>query len=128
MDYGSNYYNDFYMDLSYHFSVSMLVVILIYAILSTIAMWKIYTKAGKPGWSVLIPIYNTIVLLGIIKLDWWHIFIILFVPFASLVYFFLIPIKLAKVFGKSTGFGVFTAFFPLIGYLILAFEPTVYQE
>ena len=30
-----------------------------------IGMWKVFTKAGQPGWAVLIPIYNFIVLLRI---------------------------------------------------------------
>ncbi len=98
------------------------------AVFMTIVLWKIYTKAGKPGWAAIVPIYNIIVMLEIVKLDWWHILIMLFVPFAAIVYSILIPIKLAKAFGKSAGFGVFAIFFSIIAYPILAFGSATYQE
>ena len=31
------------------------------AVLGIIAMWKIFTKAGKPGWAAIIPVYNLVV-------------------------------------------------------------------
>jgi len=33
--------------------------------------WRIFEKAGKPGWASLIPIYNTIILLEIVGKPWW---------------------------------------------------------
>ena len=63
----------------------------------------------------------------IIKMEWWHILIMIFVPFAQIVYAILIPLKLAKVFGKSTGFGVLAIFFSIIAYPILAFGSAEYQ-
>ena len=88
----------------------------------------IYKKAGQPGWAAIIPIYNIVVMLRVIKFEWWHILIMIFVPFASLVYSIIIPIKLAKVFGKSTGFAVLAVFLPIIAYPILAFGQATYQE
>ena len=93
-----------------------------------IAIWMIYEKAGQPGWAAIIPIYNIVVMLRVIKFEWWHILIMIFVPFASLVYSIIIPIKLAKVFGKSTGFAVLAVFLPIIAYPILAFGQATYQE
>lgn len=128
MDYTYYYQVDTTTDilekLGLGFWISWLAVMIFYIIV----MWKIYTKAGKPGWAAIIPIYNIIVLLDIIKLDWWHILIMLFVPFAAIVYMILIPIKLAKAFGKSTGFGVFAIFFSIIAYPIIAFGEAKYQE
>lgn len=92
-----------------------------------IVMWKIYAKAGQPGWAAIIPIYNLVVMFRIIKMEWWHILIMLFVPFAQIVYAILIPVKLAKVFGKSTGFGVLSIFFSIICYPILAFGSAKYE-
>ena len=37
------------------------------------AHWKIFTKAGKPGWACLVPIYNLIVILEIIRRPVWLI-------------------------------------------------------
>ena len=40
--------------------VGYLITFLVIYVLSVIAMWKIFTKAGKPGWASLIPIYNIV--------------------------------------------------------------------
>ncbi|PLW93328.1 MAG: signal peptidase I, partial [Marinilabiliales bacterium] len=50
---------------SYGVLVIMVIIIAAIALISIIAQWKIYEKAGKPGWAVLIPFYNIIVLLEI---------------------------------------------------------------
>lgn len=104
-----------------------LIVYLAVLVFMLVTMWKIYQKAGQPGWAAIVPIYNIIVMFKIIKMDWWHVLIMLFVPFAAIVYFILIPIKLAKVFGKSTGFGVLAIFFSIIAYPILAFGSAKYE-
>lgn len=97
-------------------------------IVSIIAMWKIYTKAGKPGWASIIPIYNIVVLFEIVELEWWHVLIAIFVPFAAFIYVFVINIKLAKVFGKGVGFTILLLLCPFIGQLILAFGDAVYNS
>lgn len=103
------------------------IVILAISVLILVSQWKIYTKAGKPGWACLIPIYTNIVMLDVVKLDWWHILIMLFVPFAAVVYAIIIPVKLAQVFGKSGAFALLLIFLPVIGYPMLAFGKDQYQ-
>ena len=41
-----------------------LIVSLVLAVLSLVAEWRIFTKAGRAGWKCLIPIYNAITELG----------------------------------------------------------------
>jgi hypothetical protein len=82
--------------------------------------WKIYEKAGKPGWACIIPIYNIIVLLEIIRKPWWWLLLLL-VPFVNIVILFLMYIELAKAFGKSALYGIgmiFLAFIliPMLGF------------
>jgi hypothetical protein len=48
------------------------------------SLWKLFTKAGKPGWASIVPIYNNIVLLEIIGRPWWWLLIIMLVPFLGL--------------------------------------------
>ena len=91
-----------------------------------VTLWKIYTKAGKPGWASIIPIYDILVLIEIAGLEWWYILLLL-VPFANIYAIFKIYIELAHKFGKSTGFGVLTVFFSLICLPILAFGDAKYQ-
>lgn len=102
-------------------------VSIIGSLISLIAMWKIFTKAGKPGWAVIVPIYNIVVLFEIIELEWWHVLIALFVPFAVFIYIIIIDIKLAKVFGKGTGFTLLLIFIPVVGQLMLAFGNATYN-
>ena len=67
------------------------------------AQWRIFEKAGKPGWAAIIPIYSTIVLLEIVgKPVWW---IILFlIPFVNLVVAIMVFHQLSLSFGKDVGF------------------------
>ncbi len=89
-------------------------------------MWKVFVKAGQPGWACLIPIYNVIVLCKIGgKPLWWVI--LLFVPIANLVITILLSLAVAERFGKGTGFGLGLAFLSPIFYPILGFGDAQYQ-
>ncbi|MBQ2872977.1 MAG: hypothetical protein IJE89_03150 [Bacilli bacterium] len=105
----------------------MLLISSAVGILMLISQWKIYKKAGKKGWECLVPIYNIIVLLEIVKLPMWYI-ALFFVPIANIYAMFKIYIELAHKFGKSTGFGVLTVFFSVVCLPILAFgKDNIYQ-
>lgn len=89
------------------------------------AMWKIFTKAGKPGWASIIPIYNIIVLIQIAgKPIWW--FVLFFIPIANLIAMILITVGLARAFGKGGGFAAGMILLPIIFYPILAFGSATY--
>ena len=67
------------------------------------SFWKVYEKAGQPGWAAIIPIYNFYILSKITGVkNWWLIFI----PIANIYILFVMYIALAKSFGKDTGFGI----------------------
>ena len=88
-------------------------------------MWKIFAKAGKPGWAAIVPIYNLIVLLEIAEKPIWWI-VIVFIPFVGgLIFAILVWMAVAQKFGKSSGFGVLCAF--VIGIPILGFGSAQYQ-
>lgn len=40
---------------------------LLYLVFFTVIMWKLYVKAGKPGWAAVVPVYNTVVMAQIAK-------------------------------------------------------------
>lgn len=74
-------------------------------------MWKMFEKAGKPGWAALVPIYNIIVLHEIVGRDLVKI-LFLFIPFANLYFIITLYVSLAKSFGKrETGEIILTVFF-----------------
>ncbi len=88
------------------------------------AIWKIFVKAGQPGWAAIVPIYNIIVLLKIVgRPAWW--LVLMLIPIVSLVVAIVVAIDLAKSFGKSGGFAVALIF--LVGYFILGFGDAQYQ-
>ena len=108
-------------------SPAMWVFYIALIVFELIVMWKIYEKAGQPGWAAIVPIYNIVVFFKIIDMDWWHVLIMLFVPFAAIVYGIIMPYKLSLKFGQSTGFAVLAIFFSTIMYPILAFGSAKYE-
>ena len=88
--------------------------------------WKIYTKAGKPGWACIIPIYNIIVLLEIVGRPIWWI-ILLLIPLVNLIIAIIVTIDLAKSFGKGVGYGIGLLLLGIIFYPMLAFGSATYQ-
>lgn len=102
-----------------------MLVMLAVAAFMLATLWKVFTKAGQPGWAVLVPIYNIIVMLKIAgKPAWW--LVLFFIPLVSLVVAVLVGIGTAKAFGKGTGFGLGLAFLGPIFYAVLAFGDAEY--
>ena len=104
----------------------MQIVFLVIAIVVIAGAWKMFTKAGKPGWGVLVPIYNVILMLDIAGRPlWW--FILLFIPFVNLIIAIIVNIDIAKKFGKGVGFGLGMVFLGVIFIPILGFGDAQYQ-
>lgn len=89
------------------------------------SFWRIFTKAGKPGWAAIVPIYNIIVLLEVVDQPLWMTFLY-FVPIANLVVSIIVNIELANRFNRSTGFAVGLILLPIIFLPILAFSSAEY--
>jgi uncharacterized membrane protein YhaH (DUF805 family) len=87
------------LGLGFFFTFGVIAIILI------IAQWKIYEKAGEPGWASIIPIYNVIILLKIIGKPWWWLLLFI-IPLVNLVFAIWMLNLLAKSFGKSEGFTI----------------------
>lgn len=98
---------------------------LAFGVLAIIAMWKIFEKAGKPGWAAIIPFYNIYVLFEITWGNGWK-FLFQLIPIANIVFAIITMVKLAKAFGKSGGFAVGLIFLSIIFYCILAFDQSQY--
>ncbi len=105
---------------------TLLIIVSCLMLLMIVSVWKVYSKAGEPGWASLIPIYNMIVMLRIAgKPAWW--FLLYLVPVAQFVVSILVPMSLAKQFGKSGAFGFGLFLLPALFYPILAFGRAEYQ-
>ena len=108
--------------------VAMVFVVLWAAVLLLMvaSLWKVFTKAGEPGWAAIVPIYNLIVLLKIAgKPAWW--FLLMIIPVVNFVVAIIVAISLAKNFGKGAGFGLGLAFLFPVFYPILGFGSARYQ-
>ncbi|MFO0747377.1 MAG: DUF5684 domain-containing protein [Myxococcota bacterium] len=106
--------------------VPILVLALVVGVFTIACMWRIFTKAGKPGWAAIVPFYNVIVMIEISGRPMWN-FAMLLVPFANIVFLFFIYIDFAKSYGKSAGFGVGLVFLTVIFAPMLAFGDAKYE-
>jgi hypothetical protein len=110
------------------FSGGFLLFALALAVVVIIGWWKMFEKAGEPGWAAIIPIFNIIVLLKIAGRPLWWV-ILYFIPIANIVAAIVVSIDIAKAFGQSAVFGFFLNFlFGGIGYLILGFGNYQYRR
>ncbi|HMB01676.1 MAG TPA: DUF5684 domain-containing protein [Spirochaetota bacterium] len=94
--------------------------ILLLIFLCIVPGWRIFSRAGKPGWAIFIPIYNIIVLLDIVGKPWWWLLLML-IPIVNIVISIMVTHLLAKSFGKGVGFTIGLIllgfiFFPILGY------------
>lgn len=96
-------------------------------VVTLIANWKLFKKAGKPGWAALIPIYNTYVLFDIVYPGNGIKFLFLLIPFYNIYVLIKLYIDLSKAFGKEPIFAVGLVFLNVIFTCILGFGSAEYQ-
>ena len=108
--------------LGVYFLIVFALVILVIA-----GMWKVFVKAGQPGWAAIVPIYNIYILLQIVgRPTWWLALLLLpIIPVIGglglLVVLFILYWDLAKSFGKDVGFAIGLTllsfvFMPMLGF------------
>ncbi len=114
---------DFILQHAVEFSIFYFVIL----VFGIVCVWKLFKKAGEPGWAALIPIYNVIVFMRVAKMSLWWLLLILgvFIPFVgggfAIVFNVMQAIKLAQAFRKGTGFALGIFFLSFIFIPILAF-------
>lgn len=110
------------------------------AIIIFVSLWKIFQKAGRPGWEGIIPLYNYYILLVEIvgRPAWWVAFpiaavVLGWVPvigwlisIAFLVVHVIVSNDLSKSFGKGVGFTIGLVILGFIFFPILAFGKAQY--
>lgn len=130
-DYGSDFFGPTFWILG--------ILYLIILILLIASLWKIFEKAGKPGWAAIVPFYNLWVLIEIVGRPSWWFWMLLggivlsMIPFlgfliaiALFVLIVMLYIDLAKSFGKGVGFAIGMIFLSIIFFPILAFGNAQY--
>lgn len=101
------------------------VICIALCVLMLVAYWKLFQKAGEPGWACLVPFYSNYVLFKIAFGNGW-LFLLSLVPIVNVVVALMLPFKLAKAFGKDVGWGFGLLFLSAIFYLLLGFGSAEY--
>lgn len=101
----------------------ILIIYLAVAIFFIARMWKAFEKAGEPGWAILVPIYNIIVMFKIGgRTDWWAVII----PFYNIYVMWQLSQSTAKNYGKDSSFGIGLFFLGGIFWAILGYGDAKY--
>lgn len=104
-----------------------LIVILVFAVFFAFCYWRVFEKAGQPGWAAIIPIYNAYILTKIIGKPWWWL-ILLCIPYLNIVFGIWAINLLSKSFGKDIGFTLGLIFLGFIFLPIMAFDRTIVYQ
>ncbi len=102
------------------------IVSLVICLVIIIGLWKVFTKAGQPGWAAIIPIFNLYILCKIAGRPGWWVLLML-IPIVNFVIWIIVSLDVAKNFGKGAGFGIGIAFLSFIFLTILGFGDAKYQ-
>jgi len=106
------------------------IILLGVAVFEIVALWRIFTKAGRPGWLALIPIVNLVILCHIGGLSAWWLLILL-IPGIDVVFILIFSLliywNVGRAFGKGAGFNLGLALLTGIFMPILAFGEATYN-
>ena len=104
---------------------TMLVLIGAVYLFFLVATWKLYSKASRPGWASLIPIYSTVVFCQVCGRSGW-LTLALMIPGVNVIVSIMLTVDLARVFGRGAGMVLGLIFLSPIFFPILAFGSSRY--
>ena len=114
------------------FFAAFFLVFVAIGLVTLIGMWKVFAKAGQPGWAVLVPIYNIIVLLRVAGLPWYWVFapFVMIIPIlgwiAYIVWIVWVHHRISTRFGQGVGFTIGLTLLGPIFWMILGFGSSKY--
>src|SRR5438045_4802045 len=92
-----------YYGSDYSLPTWAIILICVIGLLVIIAEWKVFVKAGQPGWACIIPIYNIYIMTKITgKPGIWTLWCL--IPFVNIVFIIWLYNMISKSFGKDEGF------------------------
>ena len=104
-------------------AVGALIFLVIYLAIIVVVLagfWKMFEKAGQPGWGAIVPFYNMYLMCKIAgRPGWW--LILLLIPYVNFIFLIIVFLDIAKSFGKGVGFAVgmillTPIFIPILGF------------
>lgn len=102
------------------------IIYLAIVVLMIVGMWKVFEKAGQPGWGCLIPIYNLYLMIQIAQKPTWWI-IMFFIPVVNFVFMIMLYNEISKRFGQGIGYTIGMIFVPFIMFPLLGLGDATYQ-
>lgn len=108
-------------------------VLVLLAVATFVGIWKMFEKAGKPGWASLVPFYNTWLLAEMVGWPGWYglyplLAIIPIGVFAVLAINIVLAVKLAERFDQGVVMVAVLVLLAPIGYMILGFGDAAYRQ
>lgn len=100
--------------------VVVVVLVALPLMLLVVPTWRIYVKAGEPGWASIVPLFSQYTLCSVVgRPVWWLIFLL--IPYVNFVFWLIVAMDLARVFSRSKAFGIGLwllpfVFLPILGY------------
>ena len=82
-------------------SSEWIIIFLVFQIIYFLSTWKLFIKAGEKPIYSLIPFYNLIIMMKIIKRPKWWV-VLLFIPVINLLMFGVVIIEILRSFGKNS--------------------------
>lgn len=115
-------YNDRIWD--YELTTGSWFAAMLISVLQIIVWWRLFEKAGEPGWKSIIPFYNLWTIFKIANsygstIGW---FIASLIPGINAIVLLIMHWKFASRYTDSFGLKLLYFFFPFIGGLIFAFS------
>jgi hypothetical protein len=107
--------------------MNIMPILLILVLLYIAVFWKVFTKAGQPGWAVLVPIYNGLIICKIAKKPWWWL-LLSCIPYVGIVFSIWLINRIAKAFGQSAAFTVGLVCLSFIFWPMLAYGDAEYNS
>jgi len=117
------YDNEDFFDV---FSPFFIIFCLVFVVFFIAAMWKVFVKAGQPGWAAIIPIYNIYIMTKIGgKPGYWTLLCL--IPIVNYIFTIWLYNMISKSFGKDEGFTVGLVLLGIVFWPILGFGSAKYQ-
>ena len=104
----------------------ILVIYLAIIVFMIASVWKVFVKAGQPGWAAIVPFYNIYIMTVIAKKPGWWLAIILLVPIVNYVFLIMLFHGISKSFGKDGGFTAGLVLLGIVFWPILGFGDAKY--
>lgn len=104
------------------------VIAFAFYVLLVVALWKVFSKAGYPGWLAIIPIVNVFILVKVAGFSAW-LGLLYLIPIVNFVFAIIVSLRVGKAFGHGAVFSIFLLWlFSFIGYLIIGFGSDTYDR